>query len=70
MPRKYYKEGLSVDADKVIVEFICPNTNEKVSMRLYSWVISGNSDRMGCTIDALIKCKKCGKQHTIYLRND
>lgn len=70
MKRKYYKESLSVDADKVTVEFVCPNTNEKVSKRLYSWTISGYQDRMGSSVDALIKCKKCGKQHTVYLRND
>lgn len=69
MKRKYYKNNADADATKVVVEFVCPNTKEAVTMTLEEWQLSGYEDRMGTSVSAYIKCEKCEKNHRVYLAN-
>lgn len=70
MPRKYYKENASVDAVNTAIVYECPNTGNTVRYLPATHEFSGYEDRMGCSVSVYLECKSCGKNHTVYLRND
>lgn len=70
MTRKYYKQGLSVYASKIIVDYTCPNTKEEVSIELEEWKLRGYEDRLGTIVSAWIDCESCKKKHDLYLVNN
>ena len=68
MTRKYYKNELSTTATKIVVDFICPNTNEHESIEIQDYQLAGINNEFGSVISARILCEKCKKIHFIHLK--
>jgi len=70
MTRKYYKENVDATAVKVDITYECPNTKDQVKVCPDPWDFNGYEDRMGNSVNVDVQCRSCGKNHTIYLRDD
>lgn len=68
MKRKYYKNESSTDATKIVIDFICPNTKESITMEIQDSQLAGAHSNTSSMVSARIICEKCKKIHYISLK--